>query len=151
MPGRTLGHMAAGALGLAMLAAPLAAQETRPLAQIVDSGDAAQAFGHCAGFYEAILGRGSQSEYGAETWAAIGAAYEDLIRATAIATVGADGDVNMGLSAAYQISAAASGAYVARFEANAAARGEIIAGDATLESDLNICTALRDRAAEMGK
>ncbi|MBM1220175.1 hypothetical protein JQU17_09010 [Ponticoccus sp. SC2-23] len=136
---------------LCLVASPVVAQQPDPLPQLIEQDAWSQAFGTCAGFYEALMGRGSEAEFGAQAWAQINTAYEDLILASAVAHAADDADMEMGLTAAYQFSAIASGDYIARFESNFAASGEIIAGSTALETDLEICSAMSTMASQIGK
>lgn len=136
---------------LCVVAGPVVAQVPDPLPQLIDQEAWSEAFGTCAGFYEALIGRGSEAEFGSDAWAAINAAQEALILASATAFAADGSDMTMGLSAAYQFSAIASGDFIARFERNFAANGEIIAGDPTLERDLGICASMSQMAAQTGK
>ena len=140
---------------LLALAAPAAAETVVPLPQLIEGGPPAAPFWHCAGFYEAIIARSSEAEFGAEGWRQLNAAYEDTILAAGLIFAETDPlhdgeDLGFAFSAAYQGAAIASGDYTARFIANHAARGEIIAGDAALETDLDICSRVRDLAAGQG-
>ena len=51
---------------LLALAAPAAAETVVPLPQLIEGGPPAAPFWHCAGFYEAIIARSSEAEFGAE-------------------------------------------------------------------------------------
>ncbi|WP_373356088.1 hypothetical protein [Pseudoroseicyclus sp. CXY001] len=142
-----------GALALlALVAAPAAAEELTPFDEAMKTASYAYPFARCAGFYDAIIARSSEAEFGAEGWAMLNTTSEEMILAAALMAGNDDAALDMaaGLAAAYRSAEDWQAQYSARFAENYEASGEIIAGDALLEADLGFCAELRLLAADLG-
>lgn len=128
---------------------PLAAvaQAFVPLADVIERAAPTYPLIRCAAYYAAMAGWSGPQRLGQEVYDAL------VRRATTLSAVAAmmtSDEAGLAPDQATDLTGQAMldimSLYRARFEANFAARGEVFVGDALIESDGNICSAVAQLA-----
>lgn len=135
------------AFSLILLPAMSAAQEMRPLNELLDTVAAPYPATRCAGWYQSLMEWGGKERLGEEAWGAMDAGRQSLMVLAAVQFNQTSGntfeaDLEFVLRDVRNI----GDLYLARMERNYASQGEAFAQDEMITSDMLICQRLAETA-----